>query len=195
MVARYDRIQRGDGWLRVHQEDMCQAMGLWPGRKYESQGGPGAAMVADLVNRVSERPELDCQRLAQALVFNWLTCGTDAHARNYSLLHSGQSARLAPLDDLNSHLAYSDGMGNHRSMSTAGTFRAEHLTRDHWLRYSGTLHVDRRWLAAEIERQVALIPSAFRSAADGADISRHNSPAVDRLLETLGHWLQRLGVA
>ncbi|MGA7631477.1 MAG: HipA domain-containing protein [Terriglobales bacterium] len=41
VIERYDRIRSSDGWLRVHQEDMCQALGLHPAKKYENEGGPG----------------------------------------------------------------------------------------------------------------------------------------------------------
>jgi serine/threonine-protein kinase HipA len=41
VVERYDRVRSGRQWLRIHQEDMCQALGIHPGRKYESEGGPG----------------------------------------------------------------------------------------------------------------------------------------------------------
>lgn len=41
VVTRYDRVRGQDGsWSRVHQEDMCQALGIAPFRKYESQGVP-----------------------------------------------------------------------------------------------------------------------------------------------------------
>ena len=47
------------------------------------------------------------QHLFDALAFNYFIGGTDAHAKNYSLLiGSGGVARLAPLYDISSALAY-----------------------------------------------------------------------------------------
>ena len=41
VVKRYDREQKKDGTiLRLHQEDLCQALGVLPEQKYESEGGP-----------------------------------------------------------------------------------------------------------------------------------------------------------
>lgn len=40
LVRRYDRIVHGGRIERLHQEDLCQALGLMPGAKYESEGGP-----------------------------------------------------------------------------------------------------------------------------------------------------------
>ena len=43
-----------------------------------------------------------------ALAFNWLIGGTDAHAKNYSMLLGGAQVRLAPLYDVASSLPYDD---------------------------------------------------------------------------------------
>jgi serine/threonine-protein kinase HipA len=41
VVDRYDRLRRADGSItRIHQEDMCQALGLPPTSKYQNEGGP-----------------------------------------------------------------------------------------------------------------------------------------------------------
>jgi len=43
--------------------------------------------------------------LADALVFNWLIAGTDAHAKkNYGFLFAGDQIRLASLYDITSVL-------------------------------------------------------------------------------------------
>ena len=45
---RYDRSREGDTWTRVHQEDLCQALGVAPSQKYQSDGGPGIEAVGSL---------------------------------------------------------------------------------------------------------------------------------------------------
>ncbi|WP_164937065.1 HipA domain-containing protein [Bradyrhizobium vignae] len=41
VVTRYDREIDKDGVVkRFHQEDMCQALGVHPAVKYQSEGGP-----------------------------------------------------------------------------------------------------------------------------------------------------------
>jgi len=47
-----------------------------------------------------------CLALIDALAWNWLIAGTDAHAKNYSLLLAGNDVRLAPLYDVASALPY-----------------------------------------------------------------------------------------
>lgn len=102
-VERFDRVRDGAGELRsVHQEDLCQSLGLAPERRYESDGGPGVAAIADhLSSHLSALDALAAKRTyADALIFNWLTRGTDAHAKNYSIQFAGTGWRLSPLYDL-----------------------------------------------------------------------------------------------
>lgn len=97
VVERFDRVASGEDVVRVHQEDACQALGIGPLRKYESEGGPSAGVIANLLGRVSAEPPEDRLRFARALVFNALIGATDAHARNYSLLLGSRDATGAAL--------------------------------------------------------------------------------------------------
>lgn len=119
VVERYDRVQRdapktgksrrrSPSIVRLHQEDMCQALGVSPAFKYQNEGGPSPAQIAKLLRDHSRRAADDVRTFVDALTFNWLIAGTDAHAKNYSLLHGrGPSVRLAPLYDVASALPYS----------------------------------------------------------------------------------------
>lgn len=83
----------------MHQEDLCQAFGVRPERKYQNEGGPSPAAVVQLLrDRIVplEQAERAVWRFLDALSLNWLIMGTDAHAKNYSLLLSGPQVRLAP---------------------------------------------------------------------------------------------------
>lgn len=109
VVERYDRVGSGQNAKRVHQEDLCQALGLPPSSKYQNDGGPGVAAVVDLLRQYSQNRDEDIRTFVAAQAFNWLIAGTDAHAKNYSLLiGEGGGVRLAPLYDLASALPYPD---------------------------------------------------------------------------------------
>lgn len=46
VVTRYDRERKEDGSVvRLHQEDFCQALGILPEQKYESEGGLRSSVV------------------------------------------------------------------------------------------------------------------------------------------------------
>jgi len=107
VLDRYDREQIGDRLVRVHQEDLCQAFGIPPTHKYEPDGGPGVYQIADLLRQSSTEPDRDFERFLDAVALNWLIAATDAHAKNYSLLHAaGPQLRLAPLYDIITVLPY-----------------------------------------------------------------------------------------
>jgi serine/threonine-protein kinase HipA len=105
VIERYDRIQNDKSWRRVHQEDLCQAMGIPPARKYENQNGPSAKQIAETLRAATGSSDA-VRAFADALAFNWIIGGTDAHAKNYSLLLAGSQARFAPLYDVASALPY-----------------------------------------------------------------------------------------
>lgn len=109
VIERYDRVADDTGQLRrVHQEDLCQALGIDPSKKYQSQGGPGPVEVIDLLRRqLGPAGSADAiNTFLRALALAWVIGGTDAHAKNYSLLLAGRQIVLAPLYDLNSVLPY-----------------------------------------------------------------------------------------
>jgi serine/threonine-protein kinase HipA len=88
-------------WIaRLPQEDFCQALGVAPDRKYQSDGGPSATdCLAVLAN--SERAEEDRTRFALAQLAFWLLAATDGHAKNFSIQHRrGGRFGLAPLYDV-----------------------------------------------------------------------------------------------
>ena len=82
VVERYDRIWVDETIYRLHQEDICQALGIHPTMKYENQGGPGVQSVAQLLQTYSTSPLEDLWTFVEALAFNWVIGGTDAHAKN-----------------------------------------------------------------------------------------------------------------
>jgi serine/threonine-protein kinase HipA len=88
VVTRSDRVERDGSIVRVHQEDLCQALSVPPDRKYENESGPGVERIAALLRDVMSASESEgaVRRFADALIWNSLIAGTDAHAKNYSLL-------------------------------------------------------------------------------------------------------------
>ncbi len=108
VVERYDRSVEPDGSTeRIHQEDLCQATGTPPDTKYEEDGGPSLRRIADILQDVAPTDSL--VKLAQATTLNVLLGNGDAHAKNFSLLHTASGGMaLAPLYDLMSTLHYGD---------------------------------------------------------------------------------------
>jgi serine/threonine-protein kinase HipA len=161
VVERYDRARAVGGWARIHQEDMCQALGLYPTRKYENDGGPGVQTIVALLREQSSSPEEDVQSFLDAIAFNWLIAGTDAHAKNYSLL-LGQNGvvRLAPLYDLASILPYPavDLSKVKLAMKIGGEYRLRNIGLRHWQRLAAELRLDDANLIDRIRTMAQAIP-------------------------------------
>jgi serine/threonine-protein kinase HipA len=107
VVDRYDRRVDAAGLVeRIHQEDMCQATGMAPSKKYQEDGGPPLRRVAAILTDFD--PD-SLSRLVRTITVHVLVGNGDAHAKNYSLLHSPSgSVTLSPLYDVMSTLIYGD---------------------------------------------------------------------------------------
>jgi len=101
IVERFDRRKASQGhWLRIPQEDFCQATGTPPGAKYEADGGPGIVAIARILQQ-SEAREQDLRTLLMSQLLFWLLGATDGHAKNYSIvLLPGGRFQLTPLYDV-----------------------------------------------------------------------------------------------
>ena len=100
-VERFDRLlDRHGRLLRLPQEDVCQALGVPPALKYESEDGPGIAACLGLL-KSSDTPDHDRRAFIKAQIVFWLIGATDGHAKNFSLfLKPGGRFQLAPLYDI-----------------------------------------------------------------------------------------------
>ena len=119
---RFDRGVGADGTtVRLHQEDMCQALGLLPTQKYEADGGPSVAAVIALLRRQpSARIALDVNAFVRAVLTCFLLGNSDAHGKNFSLLYDpATGVRLAPLYDVVSTAVY-DGLTPRLAMAIGG---------------------------------------------------------------------------
>jgi serine/threonine-protein kinase HipA len=143
VVERFDRQLSDDGtWIiRLPQEDLCQARGVPPARKYESDGGPGIVDVMDTLAQ-SLVPHEDRSAFLRTQVVFWLLAAIDGHAKNFSIfLHPGGRFRSTPLYDVLSAyplLARKDlaAAKIRMAMAVRGKnrhYRWKEIQRRHWL--------------------------------------------------------------
>ncbi|HKP75621.1 MAG TPA: type II toxin-antitoxin system HipA family toxin [Longimicrobiaceae bacterium] len=198
VVERYDRVLSKGGWLRLHQEDFCQALGVHPREKYENDGGPTAQQVIALLAERSREPELDVATLVGALALNWVIAGTDAHAKNYSLLmHPGGMIRLAPLYDVVSLLPYKESHAPSvkLAMSIGGQYRMRFIERRHWERLADGIGADRPALLELVEDVVNRTPGALREVCQEARDAGVTHPVLGRFEEGLATRVTECGTA
>jgi serine/threonine-protein kinase HipA len=190
---------------RVHQEDFCQALSVHPALKYQNDGGPGPREITDLLRahvagaqRSKDRDsptayEEDAATFIDALILNWLIGGTDAHAKNYSILIGGGGlVRLAPLYDLASIFAYAniDPGKATLAMKIGGEYRLRNIGLPEWRKLAVEIRTDGDKLIDRIRSMAGELPDRL---AD--EVRRLSATGVrHRVIDTLGRELPRRAV-
>ncbi len=200
VVERFDRSTQDATLMRVHQEDLCQALSIPPARKYPSDGGPTPGQIAELIRSSIPGPdaETDVWRFADALAFNWLIAGTDAHAKNYSLLLAGHQVRLAPLYDIASILPYDDTAGHKvkLAMKIGGDYKLRRTDRRKaWEHTADELKLDRDRLIARVIDLAVRLPAAFERAVTDGNLGGLSTDLPGRLVTLVSERSERCGAA
>ncbi|WP_145564612.1 type II toxin-antitoxin system HipA family toxin [Yersinia aldovae] len=102
IVERFDRrLSRDKSWIvRLPQEDMCQATGTSPLKKYQMDGGPGITTIMEILSG-SDNASEDRNAFFKTQIIFWLLAATDGHAKNFSITHlPGNHYHLTPLYDV-----------------------------------------------------------------------------------------------
>lgn len=189
VVERYDRARTSAGdTVRIHQEDMCQALGIPPTAKYQSEGGPTPEQIVELLRREvrpDSRANEQVERFVDALAFNWIIAGTDAHAKNYSVLLADGQVRFAPIYDVASALPYDDMYlpRLHLAMRIDSEYRIAGIDGCHWHRFAVKNGLDPDATLQRIEQLAARVPESFAQAAREDAVRALDSDLPARLVE------------
>ena len=171
-VERYDRERRGNVIVRLHQEDLSQALGVNPRLKYSAEGAPGIEDVVALLRDQSSRGLEDVYRFLRAVALNWVIAGTDAHPRNYSLLIGPHgNVALAPLYDLASALLLPTRTLVSElpfAMSVAGRTTLGGITRTAWETEAKRLRLVPARVLAEIDDLLRSVMDVSPTLVDAA---------------------------
>jgi serine/threonine-protein kinase HipA len=165
VVERFDRRLSGDrSWIiRLPQEDFCQALGVAPTQKYQTEGGPGIEQIMNTLLG-SEVAEEDRKDFFRTQILFWMLCAIDGHAKNFSLfLNAGGSYRLTPRYDV---LSAHDALG-----TRAGTLSPYKVKMAMAVRGSKELHYSWRHI----------LPRHFEQTARRCGLGGE----IDRMMEEL----------
>lgn len=189
VVERYDRLRNGNAIRRLHQEDMCQALGYPPTQKYENLGGPGAKPIVELLRTYSNQPAEDVWTFVRALAFNWLIGGTDAHAKNYSvLIGADDRVRLAPLYDVASALAYPEDLDFKKlklAMRIADKYLLDDIVLRHWTRLASSVQLDGEQLRRQCFDLASRLPDTLTGVVKAARAEGLRHGVLRRLADAL----------
>lgn len=199
IVERYDRVRIEGRWRRVHQEDCCQALGVNPASKYESDGGPGFPQVMNLLNSADE-PQTDRHRLMRTACLTYLLAATDMHAKNFSLLHARgndrPSIRLAPLYDIASAWPYTSRPAAQKlklAMRVGGHYRIREIQPRHFQKMAIACNCSAEVVIAELKDLAERLPD--EAAAVAAEVTVHGMlrPVLSRLTDGLALQCRNVG--
>lgn len=187
VVERCDRRRAAGVVERIHQEDFCQALGMRPQLKYQQGGGPSPVQIADHLWEWSTDPDGDVVRFAEAVLYNWLIVGPDAHAKNYSILLRGDEVTLTPLYDVCSFLPWlADGQtvdAEPLSMSVGEGFTVGDADSAHvWEGAAVRMDLGPDELVSRAVEMAEGLEDAVAAAVGGLPAAFRRNPRADALL-------------
>ena len=162
LVERYDRLIDVQGQRqRLHQEDFCQALGVVPEMKYQSEGGPDLAQCFDLVRSATRPSAPQVLRLLDYVLFNALIGNHDAHAKNVSLLYSGKTPVLAPFYDTLSTAVYPT-LTQKMAMKIGSKYKFSEVQARHWEQFAKDTGFTKAQAKRRILELASLLPATAR---------------------------------
>ncbi|MDE3103321.1 MAG: type II toxin-antitoxin system HipA family toxin [Chloroflexota bacterium] len=178
IVERYDRLVEADGTVeRIHQEDLCQATGTPPERKYEQDGGPSLRRMAEMIAAVA--PPGSLEDFLRAVTVNVLVGNGDAHAKNYSLVHERNGRlRLSPTYDVLSTMFYE---GQRLAAYVDGVQRSDRVTGDRLLNEASRWGMSRSRAREIVEELFERYEGAVAAASGETD---GLPPEIPQIIET-----------
>ncbi len=188
VVRRYDRLVGDDGETitRLHQEDLCQALGLPAWEKYEKDEGPGFANAVELIRAQSTKPLGDVQQLLKWIVFILLAGNADGHGKNLSFLRGldGLSPCLAPFYDFVCTRVYQH-LDRSLAMGIGGERDPEVVGRQHWESMAVIVGMGSGTVFREVERQATSMLTVFDEVADEHVAKYGMSPMVQSIRKVI----------
>lgn len=167
VVTRFDRLTRPDGGvLRIHQEDMAQATGRLPSRKYEADGGPDVSEMAAVLRLNARDADPEITKLADFLLINYAALAPDGHSKNVSIrILPGGDIRMAPLYDLGSALPYErNQVDEGLALAIGGRRRINDIHARQWAKSAAELGIEEDRLRERAKVLVGGFPDGFRDA-------------------------------
>jgi serine/threonine-protein kinase HipA len=108
LVERFDRkyIKSEKRIKRIHQEDVCQLLNIYPSEKYRRSFRD----IADQIEKTCSSPIIEITKLIRIYLYSYFIVNGDLHAKNISVLEDRKTRRvfLSPAYDLLSTLPYGD---------------------------------------------------------------------------------------
>ena len=120
-------------------------------------------------------------------MLNWIIGGTDAHAKNFSMLIGPAGrARLAPLYDVASTLPYEfDPKGLKMATKIGGKYLLEEVYSRNWVKFATEMRLPPAEVLDMGRTMAETLPTAFAEIVDDSLANGLDHPILLRMIEVL----------
>lgn len=162
LVERFDRVRRGNGWLRKAMVSTLTMRGLDElGVRYTSY-----PTFAEVLRHRAADPAGDMKELWSRMLYNILVGNTDDHARNHAAFWDGHQIRLTPAYDIDPR----PRLGREANQAMAACANDRRALIATALDGAGAFGLGRDEAIAIARRQLEMIHRNFRTEAAAAGL-------------------------
>jgi serine/threonine-protein kinase HipA len=173
--SRFDRVEEEGRTVRLHQEDLCQALGIPANLKYEAHSGPGFQLFRRLLEEIGRGA--DVRTMVRAAVLNFVLGNSDAHGKNFAILFGDDGRRLAPLYDVVSTAVYD--LDRDMAMAIGANFDPDSAQLEDWLDLSFDCELSPRRLFPIVRETATEVKEAVGVVAARADEEGWHAHVID----------------
>lgn len=220
-VQRYDRYfysnAARDEFKRLHQEDFCQVLSIYPEKKYQEDGGVSIKQCFKIIDEHITLKLNAVDRMLNIIIFNYLIGNCDAHGKNFSIIHNSIIAgsrfnqifgrfnqtfsedftSLAPFYDLLSTEIYSNsselGDAQRMAMAIGGEYDPKKITLAHFERIAKELNIKPIYILQKIKKMSDIIVKKAEVLKDNLNTNNIKSEIFDEIIELIRARVERLG--
>lgn len=149
LVTRFDRHYdtTTKRVRKLHQEDGCQILGVYPHDKYRLT----IKDICEGVARYATAPIIEIKKIIDLYLFSYIIGNGDLHAKNISLLESplGKTFELSPCYDLLSTLPYGD-----RRMAVPMMGRDDKFRLSDFISFGGQFDIPERAIKGSAQKMI-----------------------------------------
>ncbi len=190
LIKRYDRTVEPEKTIRIHQEDLCQAMNVASENKYQRDGGVGFTDLFTLIRNYSINPILDIRNVVRIAIFNYIIGNSDAHGKNFSFLFYGKNVKLAPFYDLLSTEIYPN-LDKKMAMKISDKYDPDELFLRHWYRFAEQNQMKQNAIDQELQNIIKNIKLYSRILANQL-FADNVSDTIEKIISLIEGRIKRL---
>ena len=157
LIKRYDREIQAGKLKRIHQEDFCQASNIASAYKYQSEGGVDFKQCFNILRKTTT-PATATKQFTELLIFNYLIGNTDAHGKNFSILHyENGEIELTPAYDILCAGVYPE-LSTKMAMKIGGHYEYDKIFPRHFETLAQEAEISYTQLKKIIKNQCEILP-------------------------------------